>query len=619
MITLHNKSAPGDSLYTAASFFIFVLFAFLAINHGFFFTMDGDEAYNSTTAKNWLAGYGYSSSIGVIFPFDPYISSGPAYTLLLTLPLQLFGINPDIPKPFMATVHIALLGSAFWLIRQQVTSGRQFFWITTCCLSLFCITEFKFWHRSAGELLSLLYFVNAALLMARACSTLSLRYGVAGGLLAAMALLTKQQALLLLAGLLAASIIALGIQIFVEKNRKHKTIDYCVFILVVSVAFLVPYTAWDHYKTQSLALLEHNNPHLYAYYLGKDWHFFSTHGSGVNLLWETHSLHDFLKREVSIMLQAFRKLSETFSRLGTYNVIGGAGVILFSMVALVLSFRDLLKDSNSNLLFLTLPATAFLLWALLLNNSIFMHQMLPGVWLIFFTVAIACARYPAFLALLSTCALVITFATANKFGESACYDPNNAVCIYRNENPLRTSFRKTMNYLQTHKLPAPMANCGWYFAQDIEFSLPDVNNIQDCMRLFDTALAFDKDAFITANKLPDDYHQTKSSEEMQFLFVNKRKNLFGASFVAPVIWKKPLEFTYIASVHMMGDSLEHKRNVISFLDHCQETLFDDHFYVIKYCRYNDLQNYVNAWHGLPIFTHQWESVYYRDFMQQTKP
>ncbi len=105
---------------------------------------------------------------------------------------------------------------------------------------------------------------------------------------------------------------------------------------------------------------------------------------------------------------------------------------------------------------------------------------------------------------------------------------------------------------------------------------------------------------------------------MQFLFVNKRKNLFGASFVAPVIWKQPLEFTYIASIHMMGESLEHKRNVMSFLDHCKASLYEDSFYIIRLCRYEDLQAYVAEWHGLPIFTHQWEFVYYRDFMRQTK-
>ncbi len=613
-----NHHLTQDRLYLFASAFLFALFAFLVINHSLFFTMDGDEAYNSTTAKNWLAGYGYSSSIGVIFPFDPYISSGPGYTLLLAIPLYLFGIDPDIPKPFISMVHLFLLGTAFWLMRPHIKTPRHFFWTVASCLTIFCIVEFKFWHRSAGELLSLLYFVNALLLMATGCRTLSLRHGIAGGLLAALALLTKQQALLFIAGLLVASMISLSSSFAKRHPKNNHSLRYLIFIATATAAFTIPCAAWSHYKMQALAELSRKDPHLYEYYLGKDWHFFSTHGSGLNLLWETHSLQDFLKREIGLALLAFGKFSSAFSRMADYNVIGGTCTILFSILSFLISIRQFRKTDDPLLFFFCLPVMAFLTWALFLNNSIFMHQMLPGIWLTIFASAITFSRYPRLLTALTIGAASVTLGTANKFGEHACFDPNNATCVYQKENPIRISFNHVLDYLKSHELPAPPANCGWYFAQDVEYALPGVNNIQDCMRLFDEALIFDKDAFITTNKLPEEFRQSKTSEEMQFLFVNKRKNLFGASFVAPVIWKQPLEFTYIASIHTMGESLEHKRNVMSFLDHCKESLYEDSFYIIRICRYEDLQAYVTEWHGLPIFTHQWESVYYRDFMRQTK-
>lgn len=66
-----------DKYFTLAAWLLFAAFSALVINHSLFFTMDADEAFNASIAKNWLAGYGYSSSIGIIFPFDAYISSGP--------------------------------------------------------------------------------------------------------------------------------------------------------------------------------------------------------------------------------------------------------------------------------------------------------------------------------------------------------------------------------------------------------------------------------------------------------------------------------------------------------------------------------------------------------------
>src|SRR6478735_1628069 len=121
----------SERFFTCAAALLFALFAFLVINHAFFFTMDADEAYNATTAKNWLLGYGYSSSIGVIFPFDPYISSGPAYTFLVGIAIKLFGNNPDVVKPFMAFCHIALLGSCLLLLKPYARSMHFFVWLNS--------------------------------------------------------------------------------------------------------------------------------------------------------------------------------------------------------------------------------------------------------------------------------------------------------------------------------------------------------------------------------------------------------------------------------------------------------------------------------------------------------
>ena len=214
--------------------------------------------------------------------------------------------------------------------------------------------------------------------------------------------------------------------------------------------------------------------------------------------------------------------------------------------------------------------------------------------------------------------LVVLVNHAWRHNEESCLLTRDAACVHVQENPVRMSLDRALGYLQSHDLPAPLANCGWYFAQDIEFALPGINHIQDCMRLFDTAVEFDTDAFITVNKLPEHFRDTRSKEELIDIFVNKRKNLFGASFVAPVRWKQPLEFTFIAGLYMMGDSLEQQRNVMSFLEHCKGVLYRDRFYTIQHCRYEDLQSYVQAWGGLPIFTHAWEAQYYADFMHTTR-
>lgn len=604
----------AERFFTGAAVLLFALFAFLVINHAFFFTMDADEAYNATTAKNWLLGYGYSSSIGVIFPFDPYISSGPAYTFLVAIPIKLFGNNPDVVKPFMAFCHLALLSSCLLLLKPYATSAKSFFWQLFFLLTFFCLVEFKFWHRSAGELLSLLYFVNAALVTALAYEKRIVGAAALGGLLASASVLTKNQAWLLVAGLLLA---VLTSSVHGVRQRSLSGRAALKLALVFFLTFLSPWWAWHSYESASLRQLSENDPHLYEYYLGKQWHFFSTHGSGLNLFWEIHSVTDWIKREGQLIVLAFTKFANAFSRLGAYTALGAVGVLLGALFIVVSAAVDFFRFGRIALLFLAMPVLAFTFWALLLNNSIYTHQMLPGIWLSIITVSWVLANKPAVTAALGVLAMGVVFATAGKYGELACMDASNAACVYTQNNPVRSSFENAMRYLKLNKLPAPMANCGWYFAQDVEFSLPAVNNIQDCMRLFDESLEFDAQAFVDVNKLPAEFHTSKTEDDLKKLYVHKRKNLFGASFVAPVRWKKPIEFTYIANIYMTGNTLEQKRNVMGFLEHCKDVLYADQFYYIQHCRFEDLQEYVNEWHGLPIFTHSWEALYYRDFMKET--
>lgn len=158
-----SQFAPQWPIWVAG--LLFLLFSALVLDHAIFFTMDSDEAFNATTAKNWLAGYGYSSSLGVILPFDVFISSGPAYTFLQAIPIYFWGNDPDIQKPFIALVHLLLFANVLRLSRQHCESPVKFLVFVVFCLSSFCLLEFKYWHRPGGELLSFLYFANGALLL----------------------------------------------------------------------------------------------------------------------------------------------------------------------------------------------------------------------------------------------------------------------------------------------------------------------------------------------------------------------------------------------------------------------------------------------------------------------
>lgn len=609
-------STAPRTLWTILSGLLFLTFAVIVLDHAFFFTFDADEAYNATTAKNWLRGYGYASSIGVIFPFDPYISSGPGYTALAAIPIAVLGNDPDVVKPFMAAVHLLLLGAALLQAARLIPDRRQFCGLLLFSLGWFCVIEFKFWHRSAGELLSLLYFANGALLAATAWQRRSAALACVAGIAVAAAVLTKNQAWLFVAGLLPALAIA-TLQQWRHTPALRMTLGYCWLAFCVPAGLLL--AAWSQYEARSLQALAAQDPHLYEYYLGKQWHFFSTHGSGLNLFWEIHTLDELLKRESQLVSLAFDKFRSAFSRLGAHTTWGAAGCWLLAALGILVAVQRFWREQRLHELFLALPLLAFFAWALLLNNSVYMHQMLPGIWLTILLAGITLAAYRAGLLALGFAALGIVAGTAGKYGEFACLDASNAACLHTQPNPIRESRDRALAYLAQHTLPAPLANCGWYFAQDIEFALPGVNNIRDCMRLFDDAVAFDASTFITANKLPDTFRQDKTEADLIKLYVHKRKNLFGASFVAPVTWKQPLAFTYIANIYMTGNSLEQKRNVTSFLDHCQQVLYADDFYYIRYCSPDDLRAYVAEWGGLPIFTHSWEALYYRDFMRETKP
>lgn len=610
---------PGRSerFFSLASLLIFSLFAASVINHAFFFMPDGDEAYNATTAKNWLLGYGYSSSIGVIFPFDPYITAGPAYTFLIAIPIKIFGNNLDVIKPFMGLVHLLLLGMFLLLARPLAGSASRFFAFVFFCLGFFCIVEFRFWHRSGGELLSLLYFVNAALLLDVSWRKQSSRAALLGGLFAVFSVLTKTQIWLCVAGLCVAMLFA-SVADLCKKNKSWLCLAklWAAFLL----APVVLLSAWHYYKSGSLAQFAIENPDLYDYYLGKQWNYFSMQGSGLNLLWEIHSFSELVKREGQLIHLAFWKFSSGFARFEDYKALGGAGLLLAVFAVSILGVFDFFREGKTALFFLVLPLLSFFAWAFFLNNSVFMHQLLPGIWLAVFASGLAFTRIQWFLTALGVLAFAVVGLTADRFGEYACLETgNNAACIYTKPNPVRKSLQKALEYLQTHNLPAPLADCGYFFAQDIEFSLPGVNNIQDCMRLFDDAVEFDASSFVSVNKLPDSFRTEKTSDELKKLFVHKRNNLFGAKFVAPVIWKKPIEFTFVANIYMVGDGPEFKRYVMDFLKYCDNKLFVDEYYYIQQCSYENIQSYVGEWRGLPIVTHEWEALYYRDFLRETKP
>lgn len=330
-------------------------------------------------------------------------------------------------------------------------------------------------------------------------------------------------------------------------------------------------------------------------------------------MWEVESWQDLLRRLNSTPRLALSKFREIFH---VYGPAAGVCAVAVPVLSCLMLYRARWGKTGFHLLLL--PLLVFMLWAFLLNNSVYTHQMLPGLWYWILLLAIRYARFPLLLVALSAINLAVLATQAWRHDEQSCLLTRDAACVHDTENPVRVSLVRALDYLQTHDLPAPMANCGWYFAQDIEFALPGVNHIRDCMRLFDAAVEFDRDAFITVNKLPEHFRSTRTTEQLIDIFVNKRKNLFGGTFVAPVRWKQPLEFTFVAGLYMMGDSLEQQRNVMSFLDHCSEVLYRDKYYAIQYCRFSDLQAYVNAWGGLPIFTHEWERQYYVDFMHLTR-
>jgi len=347
--------------------------------------------------------------------------------------------------------------------------------------------------------------------------------------------------------------------------------------------------------------------------MGKDWHFFSTHGSGVYMTWEIESWHDLWRRFTSTPQLAYGKFHDVFRVYGSLAVVYAAAVPLLSLWML---FRN--HEKNDYFLFLSIPLVLFLLWAFLLNNSVYTHQMLSGVWLWILLLALRLIRFPLLLGFLAAVNDAVLVTHARHHDEDSCLLTRDAACVHTNPNPIRISFNNVLSYIQSHPMSVPMANCGWYFAQDIEFALPGINNIQDCMRLFDKAVTFDQDAFVAKNKLSSDFLTQRSTDDLIKIYVNKRKNLFGGGFVAPVQWHQPLSFTFVAGIYMMGDSLEQKRNVMSFLENCHGILYRDRFYAIQQCSYQDLQDYVNEWGGLPIYTHEWESLYYADFMYTTK-
>lgn len=424
------------------------------------------------------------------------------------------------------------------------------------------------------------------------------------GFLLSSAFLAKAQALLFLVGLFGS----LSLYLWRGKIKKREMITLAFTV----IALLLPIFVWWFYRYQSLQELLQINPALYSYAQGKEWHTFTTDGSGVSILWNVENWHDLWRHLQANSGLRWRKLREIFSVFGVLSSFFASLAPLLAVVLLICNRKQSIFQ------FLGMALVMFLLWAFFLNNNVFTHQVLPGVWLLILLVGLWLSRYVFLLVLLVCVNAVVLVSHIVNNSDKQCFVSRDAACVYIGSNPMRQSFSQALNYLETHTLPMPMANCGYFFAQDIEFALPGVNNIRDCQRIFDSAVEFDRNAFISVNHLPERFRTERSTENLITIYVNKRKNLFGGDFVAPIIWRKPVSFIFVAGAYMAGGDLELRRNVMSFLEYCKDVLWRDQFYSIQRCSAGDLQDYVKAWGGLPIVTHTWEAMYYADFMQTTR-
>lgn len=599
-----GSTGPRAGILGLAALVSVTLFVFFQFNHAFYYTLFIDEAWMASVAKNLTLGYGWSTSYGQVFPFDPEITTGPGLLAFVALGIKAFGNLIWVPRVSALALNLLLCGFLVWRLRAVLGTRMQLVALILWPLVYSRISVYL-WIAPVGEVTGFLYTALAATLVYQGMESGKDRLVIAGGLVAGLAWLTKLVIVISLGGILAYPLFHIWHRI--PGITVARVLRQWVW-LIAAMAMLP--LLWWLYQQVILGTLPID---LAAYRESRVRYLFLKTGSGIDDLvgsWQAGHLLAYLGQRILGNLAVYASSLEHFPLPGTWFFVPTLLVLAASLLHALYRFDT---PAIRWQLAILLPAALHLGWAIIFSDVWHSQHMVHGLFLAWFVLVAMIARH-------CLVALLFGFGLAGGIMYSLLASPPEQELawpygreLYRLETghpPTYLALGRVLGWLESNQADRTLAGCGYLIAREVEYALPQVNRVVDCQYLLGKVLQFDGDAFL--NRYPWIRKENPGIDAWGALeyYIADKQNFVQKNLVAPVKWTGiPETFVMIDFPQERYMPFPFDRKVLNPVTaFCRQILHDDGFFVLHECTVEDVHAYVTQTGGIDFYPPQWETA-----------
>ncbi|MCB1615868.1 MAG: glycosyltransferase family 39 protein [Pseudomonadales bacterium] len=571
---------------------VLVLFFVFQFNHALALPPITDDAWMATIAKNWASGFGWASSYGEKYPFDPQITTGPGLLAFISIAIHFFGNAIWLPRVISLLLHMTLYFVFLWQMRKTIADDRQFSYFAMLMTGIFATLHWHMWIVSLGDLSALLYIMNAAVFLFQACEQKRALHFFISGVFAALAILSKLIAIIPAIGLIPCMFVSLYATATLWRKSLYHLLLYLAPCLVLT-------GVWHLYETSTIMQL---SPEQQLLHRIRFTHNFNISGSGI--AWFSQNINnpaflaEFLRRAVD-NLTNYNEIVSRQWRLIPQIV---STIVMSLLLCTIYCFRLAKKKQNSLVIFFLLPASFYLIWAILIGDAGYGRYIYCGLYLAACGLCLLLAR-KIFLSCLLFFYLCINL----------CFPPLNI--LYGNltewqkiPSPQMLALKALTNEINSKYAKEQLSSCSNIFSREVEYALSGANRLPDCHYLLGELVAFN----------PENYRKRHSSvkfaseDEMLGHYIKSVISRKDPNAVAPVVWQAGHFSGFYAIENPLGSAYKNfgrGKQYTTITEGCT-SVYKNAFYSIAFCSREHLESVFEKNGGINFIPPQWQDKYW---------
>ncbi|RYZ90842.1 MAG: hypothetical protein EOP06_07440, partial [Proteobacteria bacterium] len=419
-----------------------------------------DDAYNASIAKNIANGTGYASSYEKLRPFNPEISTGFPMMLIGAFFILIFGNQYWVPSLSSAFLTDALLLGAFLVLRRRIGTQKASMVAVISLIGFSVFTSdhlngegaayLRAWYQFIGEIpCAILCFIGALTVFDPSGKTNRKQ------LLLSTAIFTLAFHVKTIA-LFSFPSLAYGFWIY-RKNETKKIATKTLLLMITVIA--IPGTVLN--VVQFAAVRDVNE---WATIKNREKNFRNRAGSGV---------HDFKRHGIYWMIERTPKNTDELARQ-----FGGAlppALLLLTAVALaVVAYKKRKSDALNQLAFVvSLAFIVHIFWWVTISPNGWVRHAFIGLALLVLSVGIglvAVGKRRLWMSAFPILAICFNYPVFSKLAPA-----------YVQTSRLKAQLR-TASYLETIKLEQ-LYGFGWWANRDFEYLMTNSMNFKDASKM----------------------------------------------------------------------------------------------------------------------------------------